>query len=123
MRIHGRTAGDAVVYSLDGALTGGASGHSLSHAVNVAVLDGRRGIVVDLSAVSLVDAGGLGALVSAYHTTVASGAPLCLARVPARVRQLLAITKLTTFLTVCDSLEEALDSCASASPIAIATAS
>ncbi|MGH9143309.1 MAG: STAS domain-containing protein, partial [Vicinamibacterales bacterium] len=72
-------------------------------------------IVIDLDGVSMVDAGGLGSLVTAYRTSTKNLIALSLARVPRRVRLLLTITQLTSVLQIFDSVEQALRSnCASA---------
>ena len=98
---------EGVIWRLDGRLAGDA-GALLERAVNRAALHGRRRIVMDLSGVSMVDAGGLGALVTVYRACAASSIALSLARVPTRVRHLLAITQLTRVLTIVDSFEPAL---------------
>ena len=70
---------------------------------------------MDLSGVAMIDAGGLGALVTVYRASAASFMSLSLARVPARVRHLLTITHLTDVLAIFDSVEQALrDDCSCA---------
>ncbi len=78
----------------------------LCRALSRAALVGRPRIVIDMSDVSMIDAGGLGALVTVYCASAGKLIALSLVRVPARVRQLLTVTHLTMFLTVFDSAEE-----------------
>jgi anti-sigma B factor antagonist len=116
MHIQEQGVEDGVVWHLCGQLTEACS-DVLEGAVTRAARHGRRRIVVDLSDVSMVDAGGLGSLVSAYRISTRNLIALSLARVPKRVRVLLTITQLTSVLQIFDSVEQALRStCASAGP-------
>ena len=63
---------------------------------------------MDLSGVSMIDAGGLGSLVAVYRATAASLLALSLAGVPSRVCHVLMITQLTNVLVIFDSVEQAL---------------
>jgi anti-anti-sigma factor len=96
---------DGVFWRLCGRLTEGA-GDLLEGAVTRAVLHGWRRIVMDLGGVSMIDAGGLGALVRVYRASAASLMALSLVRVPKRARHLLMITRLTTVLAIFDSVEQ-----------------
>jgi anti-anti-sigma factor len=95
----------AVVLAPYGRLTGDAD--TLIREVSRAARDGCRKVVVDLSAVSMIDAGGLGVLVTIHRIGVANLIALSLARVPRRIRQVLTITHLTRLLPIFDSVEEA----------------
>ncbi len=114
MHIQEQGVEDGVVWHLCGQLTE-TCGELLEGAVNRAACLGRRRIVIDLDAVSMVDAGGLGSLVTVYRTSTKHLIALSLARVPKRVRLLLTVTQLTSVLQIFDSVEQALRSnCASA---------
>jgi anti-anti-sigma factor len=106
MRIEEHGNDDGVVWLLHGRLTG-ECGDLLCRALSRAALVGRPRIVIDMSDVSMIDAGGLGTLVTVYRASAVKLIALSLVRVPARVRQLLTVTHLTMFLTVFDSAEEA----------------
>jgi anti-sigma B factor antagonist len=110
MRIEEHANDAAVVWALYGRLTGEAS-RLLERAVSRAARHGLSRIVVDLGGVSMIDAGGLGALVTVYRASAKNVIALSLARVPARVRQLLTTTHLTKFLPIFDSVEEARSYC------------
>jgi anti-anti-sigma factor len=110
MRIEEHANDAAVVWALYGRLTGEAS-RLLERAVGRAAHHGLSRIVVDLGGVSMIDAGGLGALVTVYRASAKNVIALSLARVPARVRQLLTTTHLTKFLPIFDSVEEARSYC------------
>lgn len=97
---------DGVVWRLYGRLTGDTS-ELLERAVSQAALQGWRRIVMDLSEVSMVDAGGLSSLIRVYRAGAASSIALSLARVPKRVRHVLTITRLTNVLAIFESVEQA----------------
>ncbi len=120
MHIQEQSIEGGVVWHLRGQLTEGC-GEMLERAVHRAACDGWRRVVVDLEAVSLVDAGGLGSLITAYRTCTKNLMALSLACVPKRVLQLLTVTQLTTVLQIFDSVEQAIrfesSSACSASPM------
>src|SRR5258706_6614127 len=105
-RIEDHANDAAVVWTLYGRLAGKAS-RLLERAVGGAARHGSSRIVVDLGGVSMIDAGGLGALVTVYRASATNEIALSLARVPARIRQLLTATQLTKFLPIFDSVEGA----------------
>src|SRR4030081_48303 len=107
MRIQEQGVDDRVVWHLYGQLTGDST-DVLERAVNHAALCGWRRIVVDLNGVSMIDAGGLGSLVTVYRTSTKNVIELSLARVPKRAHQLLTITQLTNVLEIFESVEQAL---------------
>ena len=107
MCIREQAIDDVVVWRLYGRLTGDAT-DLLDRALSRAALNGWRRIVMDLSGVSMIDAGGLGSLVTVYRASAASVLALSLVRVPKRVRHVLMITHLTNVLVIFDSVEQAL---------------
>jgi anti-sigma B factor antagonist len=100
--------GEAAVWRLVGRLSGLGDGGLGEQVTAIAVRDGRRRIVLDLSGVSLVDAGGVGVLATIYRLASEKKIAVALACVPRRVRDVLAITRLTTVLPMFESTEEAL---------------
>jgi anti-sigma B factor antagonist len=77
-------------------------------AVVALVRAGCRGIVADLSAVSFVDATGLGALVGGSHAVATQGGRLCLVVTTGPVRKVLRIAGYGRLFEVHDTLAEAL---------------
>lgn len=69
-------------------------------ALTVALAAGAGDLIVDLAGVELVDATGLGVLVSAHRLALRCERRLVLRDVPARMVRLLAITRLQRVLTV-----------------------
>lgn len=68
--------------------------------LHLAVRDGEGDLIVDLSAVELIDATGLGVLVGAHRHASREGRRLVLRGVPSRVMRLLAMTRLHRVLHV-----------------------
>ena len=71
---------------------------------------GSNKILINLSAVSFMDSSGLGELASAYAGVNKAGGQLKLVNIPARILDLLRITKLDTILTGFSSEPAALQS-------------
>ncbi|MFN8358915.1 MAG: STAS domain-containing protein [Candidatus Kapaibacterium sp.] len=68
-------------------------------------------VIVDMSAVELINSSGLGMLVSGHSTMKKSGGSLKLAAVPDKVRQLLEMTHLDTVLHSYPTIHDAEESC------------
>jgi anti-sigma B factor antagonist len=66
-------------------------------------LGSSRKIVLNLSAVSYIDSGGLGTLVGVYSSARAAGADIKLCGLGQRLRDVLQVTKLVTVFEVYDS--------------------
>ena len=101
--VHGDIAGD--------------SRRQLVDHVRALLMDGRRRIVLDLSAVRHVDSRGLGELIECYEAAGALGGIVKLSGVNGRLSDLLVITKLVNVFECFDTREAAL---ASFAPLAVA---
>jgi anti-sigma B factor antagonist len=93
---------------------------SLRAIVRDQLAQGRLVVLLDMTAVTDIDAHGLGALVSSLATVERLGGRMALIAPPDRIRRLLAITRLDTVFAVYDSEPEALVKCR---PIATPTGS
>jgi len=74
------------------------------------LLSERKGLVLNLAAVSYIDSGGLGTLVGLYTSARNLGGSIKLANLTHRVSDLLQVTKLVTIFDVYDSEQNAIDS-------------
>jgi anti-sigma B factor antagonist len=74
----------------------------------VTSLSRLRVVVLDLSEVEMLDAGGLGVLVSLHNWACANGTQLRLVNPSKLVRQMLDLTRLTSVLRI-SSVEDAID--------------
>src|SRR5215213_8505164 len=106
MCIEERVFDEGVIWRLDGKVTGNSSG-LLTDAVGRAASRGSRWIVVGFADVSMVDAGGLGSIVTLYRASASSRIRLSAAAVPPRVHHLLALTDLTKLVPIFDSVDRA----------------
>jgi anti-sigma B factor antagonist len=106
MEISQRYIGGVSVIRTEGRLEAGADGNPLTAfraVVDALIAVGHVNVVVDLSGVGSVDAEGLGELAYAYQRLSRLGGGLTLANPPARVRRLLAVTRLDTVFPVHDA--------------------
>lgn len=70
-------------------------------------LSSSRSIVLDLTGISYIDSGGLGALVGVYSSARSQGADIKLTGLAPRVRDVLQITKLVTVFEAYDNAQQA----------------
>ena len=84
---------------------------SLRTIVGDLVRQGRLVVLLDMTAVTDIDAHGLGALVSSLTTLERHGGQMALVAPSERIRRLLAITRLDTVFAIYDSEPEALARC------------
>jgi anti-sigma B factor antagonist len=82
----------------------------LKDKVNSLLLQHHRGILLNLKDVSRVDTSGLAALTAVRSAAERHGGTIKLLNLPARVQQLLVVTKLLTLFDVFESEHEAIDS-------------
>jgi anti-anti-sigma factor len=115
MTIEERPSGNVVVLDVGGRLTIEAAGSlCLTARVRRLLQEGRKQFLLNLAAVPYVDTTGLCSIVEAYVTTTREGGSLKLLNVTARVRTVLAITRLLTILEAYESEEDAIASFGSA---------
>ena len=101
-----RTSDDITTIAIEQSL-GIECGDALHRTVLDLLEDGQRAFIVDLLGVSRVDAAGLGQLVRAWTTVRATGGDLKVVVTRDQIRELLALTRLTsvvpTFASVADA--------------------
>ena len=69
--------------------------------------DSSRGLILDLTAVPLIDSAGIGALVGAYVNRQKDGRSLGLVGVNQRIHQALEVTRVENFFKFYDSVADA----------------
>jgi anti-anti-sigma factor len=107
MCIHEEPFDAGVLWRVEGRLTHGA-GDRFERGILQRPLDPRNSLVLDLGGVSMIDAGGVGALMTLFRACAARGVALSLFRVPARVNYVLTIVGLSGILPIVESVEQAL---------------
>jgi anti-sigma B factor antagonist len=110
MKIDERTVGDVVVLDLHGKILIGEGDDALREAVNRLADGGKTRILLNLADVPYVDSAGLGEIVRCYTTVSKKGGKLKLLNLTAKIRDLLAITKLLTVFETYDSEADAVKS-------------
>ena len=102
--------GDVVVLDLHGKILIGEGDDALRDAVNRLADAGKSKILLNLADVPYVDSAGLGEIVRCYTTVSKKGGKLKLLNLTAKIRDLLAITKLLTVFETYDSEADAVKS-------------
>ena len=110
MKIDERQVGDVVVLDLHGKILIGEGDDALREAVNRLSDSGKTKILLNLADVPYVDSAGLGEIVRCYTTVSKKGGRLKLLNLTAKIRDLLAITKLLTVFETYDSEADAVKS-------------
>ena len=110
LNINERQAGDVTVLDMSGKITIGEGSVSLRSAIRRLLEEGKKRILLNLSAVSYIDSSGIGELVSSYTAINKEGGQLKLLNLTQKIKDLLTITKLLTVFDVYDSEAEALNS-------------
>lgn len=95
------------VVTVSGRIVFGEEANALRREVKPMVQTPASAVVIDLSDVSYVDSGGIGALVGLYTTARASGGQFKLAGANPKVRHVLEITKLVEILGMFSTADQA----------------
>jgi anti-sigma B factor antagonist len=110
LNIRERQAGDVTVLDLEGKITIGEGNVSLRTAVRNLAEQGKKKILLNLGGVSYMDSSGIGELVSSHTTITGKEGQLKLLKLQAKIKDLLAITKLLTVFDVYEDESQALNS-------------
>jgi anti-sigma B factor antagonist len=106
MHVEVRQTKDVVILDLKGRLTAGLGDQILREAIDELLAEGRRRVLLNLSAVAFVDSAGVGELVAGLRTARRFGAELKLLNVGDRVYSTLEMARLLpTFETYQDEAE------------------
>ena len=108
MTIQERVVGSVAVLDLSGKLVLGDGDMLLKDKVHSLVFQGRKQIVLNMSAVSYVDSSGLGALVATSVTAKNNGSQIKLVGLTKRIQDLLSIAKLLTVFECYDTEADAI---------------
>lgn len=110
MKIDKREKGGVTILDVEGKITIGKGDVALRDAVQQALADGAKKLVIELGRVSTIDSSGVGELVSAFTTVTNRGGKLKLVNLPPKVNDILQITQLITVFEVFDNEDEAIAS-------------
>ena len=110
MKIDKREKGGVTILDVEGKITIGKGDVALRDAVQQALGEGAKKILIELGRVSTIDSSGVGELVSAFTTVTNRGGKLKLVNLPPKVNDILQITQLITVFEVFDNEDEAIAS-------------
>lgn len=115
LQLSTRNLGDAVVVDCTGRLVHGEETLALRDLVGK-LLSEQRHIVLNFANVSYVDSSGLGLLVALHASAQKAGAVIKLAALNAKIKDLLALTKVAMVLEIDENAIEAATSFTAAKP-------
>lgn len=101
---------NAVVIELKGNVMGGDDTKEFTETLHKLIDEGKKNVIVDLSAVKFMNSSGLGMLISGLTTMKRADGQLKLANVTDKIESLLIITKLITIFESYESIDEAVKS-------------
>jgi anti-anti-sigma factor len=110
MQISERTVGDVTIFDLEGRLILDEGFEPLRVALNRAIGDGRRKLLLNLAAVTFLDSAGIGLIACKYVTLCRHDGQLKLCNLHSRTHEVLQTTKLLTVFEAFASEAEALKS-------------
>jgi len=108
--IRERAAGNVTVVELTGRITLGASADGVEERLQEIIQGGVRALLLDLSAVEVLDSRGIKVLVRAFITMQKRDGQLKLMKPSPRIRQVLEITRLLQVFEVFEDEESARNS-------------
>jgi anti-sigma B factor antagonist len=109
--ITSRSAGEIVVFDIDGELSRWASAlPTLSELVKSQLSSGKDRIILNLEKTGFVDSFGVGEIITSFISLRNSGGALKLCRIPDKLLLVFKITGLEKVLTICPTEEAALES-------------
>src|SRR5512140_1327538 len=103
-----RVEPDIMVLELYGRFMAGRDNHALETATARLLSDHEKKVILDLSGVDYMDSTGIGQISKAATRLQDAGADVRIANARGLVREVLAITKIDSVLTVSPSLEHAI---------------
>jgi anti-sigma B factor antagonist len=108
MKIMRSEANNVTVLALKGKITIGSGDVALREAIDQAVNNGEKQLLVDLGGVSKMDSSGLGELVAAHNTVTAEGGTIKLANIPSKLYNIMGVAQIISVFDVFDDVDEAL---------------
>ncbi|MCK5379530.1 MAG: STAS domain-containing protein [Acidobacteria bacterium] len=110
MKITKKDYEKATVLSLKGKIKIGSGDVALREAIDRAVADGAKNVVLDFKGVSRIDSSGLGELVAAHKKLGSLGGNLSLMNMSGKLLDVVGASQIVSILDVFGSEEEALTS-------------
>jgi len=107
LKLTNREVNGVTIVELDGRIVLGEETNNLRETVKSLISRGQEKLILDMKNVTMIDSGGLGALVSAYSSVKSAGGSLRLCNLGVHFNQLLQITKLLTVFEVSKTQEDA----------------
>lgn len=110
MTIQERQVGAVTVLKLSGRITMGAGSEALDEKLKELVENGRQALLLECSDIVRIDTQGIQAIVRGFTALKERGGHLKLLKLPARMREVLRVTRLIEHIESFDDEEEAIKS-------------
>jgi anti-sigma B factor antagonist len=110
MKIFISEAAGVTVLALKGKITIGSGDVALRDAIDDAVGNGQKQLLIDLGGVSKMDSSGLGELVAAHNTVTEQGGAIKLANIPSKLYNIMGVAQIISVFDVFDDVDEGLTS-------------
>jgi anti-sigma B factor antagonist len=110
VKIKRRDDGDVVLLEVSGKVMGGPDSERFRSVIAELIEEGKKKLLVDLSAVPWMNSSGVGILISAYTSMKNAGAQVKFLNINERVKSILMVTKLLTVFESYYNREDALAS-------------
>ncbi len=105
-----RLIGDVLIIDIAGRITLGEGSGSLREAIQIAVAQGQKKVILNMADTAYVDSCGISEIVNSFVSLANLGGVVKLLALTARVKDLLQITKLYTVFDVYEIEDEAVRS-------------
>jgi anti-sigma B factor antagonist len=99
-----------MVITLEGNLMGGPDATELNNRIHELLQKGKSRMVIDFGAVDFINSSGLGILIGSANAVNKAGGRILLARASKKVLHIIAITKLSSILETCPTVQDAIES-------------
>lgn len=98
------------ILHLNGQFIGGEETDQLRDSIKKIAESNVKNLIIDLSKVSYLNSTALGVLISSHATFVKKDGKIILSSISKSIENIFVITKLTLVFTICDTLEDAINS-------------
>ena len=105
---HHNEGGHTLVFAVSGHLIGSAEVYAFQEQVRSEIAQGAQRLVIDLSAIEVINSSGIGILVGLMWSASQAGCGLALASLPPKVEKVLGLTKLLDHVAHAATVQEAM---------------
>ncbi|WP_456443912.1 STAS domain-containing protein [Caldithrix abyssi] len=109
MQVKSNEIDGIIVLQVSGKIMGGPEAGQINDRIHELIEAGKTKLVIDMSALELMNSSGLGIFIGAVNTLKSNNGRLVMANVPERIQQLFKMTRLISIFIITESVEQAID--------------